>query len=338
VRIIPVALLSLAPLFAQTVTIQVTGVAEIPTLVDGNSPSFWLGDEFRFFTSTGPHPVLLRGGDHYTLGAAVPIAIEPSDHYPMWIEAVWPDQDGTLFGWYHQEPEGSCRSGELTAPQIGAVVSLDNGETWTDLGIVLTSGGEIDCSAGNGLFAGGNGDFSVILDRSGEFFYFLFTNYGGPAAGQGVAVARLHYADRWNPSGNVFKYHNNEWNEPGLGGAVTPIFAARSSWVRRDTDSFWGPSVHWNTHLQQYVLLLNRSCCEPRWPQEGIYATFNPDISDPGGWTVPSRILPGGAIGWRAGYYPQVMGEWPDGTDRQAGERVRLYVSGKSRWMLQFSH
>ena len=332
------AAISAAILQSQSAVVQTSGVAEIPTLVDGNSPSFWVGDEFRFLTSTGQFPVLLRGGDHYTLGGPVPVTVEPVDHYPIWIEAVWVDDDGTLFGWYHHEPGGLCADGTLTAPEIGAVVSLDYGETWTDLGIVLTNGGGIACNAGNGLFSGGNGDFSVILDRNNEYFYFLFTNYGGDVSGQGVAIARLRYADRWNPAGNVFKLYSGSWGEPGLGGAVTAIFPARVSWSRNDTDSFWGPSIHWNTWLGQYVILMNRSCCQPRWPQEGIYVTFNPDLSDPAGWTLPARILAGGEINWRAGYYPQVIGDWPDGTDRQVGQSARLYISGKSRWMIHFSH
>lgn len=321
---------------AQTATIQPTGVAEIPTLVDGNSPSFWLGDQFRFLTSTGADPVMLTGGDHYTLSGPRAIKVAPTDHYPIWIEAVWVDEDGTVFGWYHHEPGGLCGASDMTAPQIGAVVSADDGETWTDLGIVMIAGDPLDCRSGNQLFAGGNGDFSVILDQHGQYFYFLFTNYGGGVTDQGVAIARLAYTDRWNPAGNVFKYYGGGWYEPGIGGAVTPVFPAARSWAEADTDSFWGPSIHWNTYLGQYVVLMNRSCCRPRWPQEGIYVTFSRELSEPSSWTRPQRIVAGGDIKWRAGYYPQVIGEWPDGTDRQAGQDARLYIHGKSRWLLHF--
>ena len=36
-----------------------------------------------------------------------------------------------------------------------------------------------------------------------------------------------------------------------------------------EPDAFWGPAVHWNTHLQQYVMLLNRAF-DPRWAQEDL--------------------------------------------------------------------
>ncbi len=67
------------------------------------------------------------------------------------------------------------RPNRLTAPGIGAAVSRDEGHTWDDLGILIEGGpGTLNYATQNYYFAGGNGDFSVILDRRGEFFYFLF--------------------------------------------------------------------------------------------------------------------------------------------------------------------
>jgi hypothetical protein len=80
------------------------------------------------------------------------------------------DGDGTIYGWYHNEPGGICSGGKLTAPRIGAVVSYDGGDTFFDLGLVLSSGDPPDCNAKNGFFAGGHGDFSVILDRDQAYF------------------------------------------------------------------------------------------------------------------------------------------------------------------------
>ena len=138
----------------------------------------------------------------------------------------------------------------LTAPRIGAVRSRDNGATWEDLGFVLTApDGSLDCQALNGYFAGGHGDFSVALDAAREWLYIFFGNYAGDVSGQGVAVARMKWADRRAPAGKVWKRHAGGWTEPGIGGRVTPIFRARTAWQARDTDAFWGPSVHWNTYL-----------------------------------------------------------------------------------------
>src|SRR5689334_13343471 len=87
-----------------------------------------------------------------------PAGVIPRDHYPIWIESVWQDADGTIYGWYHNEPGGVCPNSTLTAPRIGALVSTDGGASFTDLGIVLSTGDPLNCAAKNGFFAGGHGD------------------------------------------------------------------------------------------------------------------------------------------------------------------------------------
>jgi hypothetical protein len=203
-----------------------------------------------------------------------------------------------------------------------------------DLGLVLTSGDPVDCGSRNGFFAGGHGDFSVIPDQNREFFYFLFTNYGGPGEGQGVATARMAFADRDAPAGAVFKYYQGAWTEPGLGGRMTAVFRARSVWQRSDYDSFWGPAIHWNSYLQQYVVVMNHACCGFEWPQKGIYISFTADLGYPAGWATPSLLLKD--LPWRPGFYPQVIGTGPGETDSLVGERGRLYLHGRSRWEIIF--
>jgi hypothetical protein len=261
--------------------------------------------------------------------------VTPADHYPIWIESVWRDDDGTVYGWYHHEPGGLC-GGKLTAPKIGAAVSADGGKTFRDLGIVLESGDSINCNAKNGFFAGGHGDFSVILDRERKYFYFLFGNYGGPWWTEGVAMARMPFESRTQPVGAVQKYAYGAWTEPGLGGAVTPILPPRVGWAFQDTDSFWGPAIHWNTALQKYVVLLNRSCCDAGWPQEGIYIMFGSDLSDPLTWTAPVRILTEGDVGFSPAFYPQIFGLGAGETDSLVGETGRLFVKGVSKWEIHF--
>jgi hypothetical protein len=80
-------------------------------------------------------------------------------------------------------------------------------------------------------------------------------------------------------------------------------------------------------------MLLNRSCCEPGFPSEGIYVSFNPDLGDPTGWTPPAKILDGSQADW----YPQVIGIEPGGTDTVAGEVARFFMKGESHWEIVFS-
>jgi hypothetical protein len=315
---------------AQSVIVRDAQPVTMPGQVDSNSPAFWRDGELHLLNSTGDGPLLSSGADQATLGRAQASLVARQRQWPTWIEAVWVDPSGSILGFYHQEHENICGAQRPAMPQIGFALSSDGGKTFFDQGVILSSGDPVDCSSQNGYFAGGHGDFSVVPDQNREYFYILFSNYGGPLETQGVVIARMKYEDRFHPAGNVWKYYEGEWTQPGLGGRTTPIFPAKVSWQDADTDSFWGPSVHWNTFLNSYAVLLNRSCCSPGFPQEGVYASFNVDIANPAGWTPPKRIL--SDVGW----YPQILGLGPGETDSIAGRTARLYVFGESRWELIF--
>ncbi|MEO7653960.1 MAG: hypothetical protein ABIZ80_26170 [Bryobacteraceae bacterium] len=322
---------------AQYAFVQGASSYSMPTeTVDGNSPAFWDGEKLRVYTSTGS-PVAMSGPNLFTLYQDSPPVVEPRDHYPLWIEGVWRDTDGTVYAWYHNEPGDLCNGKKLTAPRIGALVSRDGGTHFQDLGIVLSSGDPLDCDAQNGFFAGGHGDFSIILDRERRYFYFFFTSYAGGAQRQGISTARMAYEDRGNPVGAVRKFHDGAWDEAGVGGAVSPVFPARVGWESEHADSFWGPAVHWNTFLNRHVMLLNRACCQTNWPQEGIYIAYSDDLSNPLSWTAPEKILDANQIGFAPAYYPQVFGTGAGESDTQAGEIARFFIKGFSRWEIIFS-
>jgi hypothetical protein len=334
------ALLAAAPsLLAQKAELRSAPAAVFPGATDCNSPAHWKDGNIYLFNSAR-WPVRSEGPDQFHLGHVVAPAF---DHYNLdsrWIESTWLDEDGTLFAWYHHEPRGLCPGTTLTAPRIGALRSRDNGWSFEDLGVVLDAPGPIHCEAKNGYFAGGNGDFSVLLDATKTYFYFFFGNYSGDVSSQGVAAARMAFKDRHHPVGKVFKYHEGAWNEPGLGGKLTPFFTTKVSWMEENTDSFWGPSIHWNTYLEKYVILLNRSCCKTGWPQEGVYVTFNSRLDDPRGWSAPVKIWDGPGKGFHgSGWYPQVLGldAARQETDKLAGKVARFYVGGRSEWEIVFS-
>lgn len=259
-----------------------------------------------------------------------------------WIEATHRAADA-LYGWYHLEPGGLCpkRPGKaaITAPEIGALVSHDDGASWTDLGIILTAPGEPDCGTENEYFGGGEGDFSVLLDERGEYLYFLFTAYHREPAEQGVAVARMRYAERLQPIGAVWKWHAGDWSEPGLRGRVSPILAAERDWRRAGPNGvFWGPSVHWNSYLGSYVVLLNHATSE-RWTQDGVYLSFNTDLADPTSWSHPELLLEVAEAERdppERHFYPRVLGLGAGETDKLAGQTARLFLRGQSRWEIRF--
>ncbi|MGB9605503.1 MAG: hypothetical protein ACP5U2_00050 [Bryobacteraceae bacterium] len=303
----------------------------MPAQVDSNSPVFWRDGQFHVFNSAGA-PVLSWGVNQFAPVSSEAVRVDSDLHFPMWIEAAWVDDDGTVYAWYHYEQPRVCTGTDLVMPHIGALVSYDGGHSFQDLGLILTSPDPPDCSARNGFFAGGHGDFSVIVDRDRQFFYFLFGNYGGEASSQGIGLARMAFEDRKNPVGAVWKYFRGDWSEPGLGGRLTPIFPVATPWQQAHANAFWGPSIHWNSYLESYVVLLNHACCEPGWPAAGVYVSFNPDVSDPLGWSTPTKIMDR-----PPGYYPQVVGLLEGETDSLASHVARFYLHGISAWEIVFS-
>lgn len=303
----------------------------MPGQVDSNSPAYWANGQLFLLNSTGDGPVRSSGSNQFHLSADQPVGLQRINPWPTWMEAVWRDpESGIIFGWYHQEHFGVCPGSSLSVPQIGAAVSFDDGNSFQDMGAILSSGDPIDCASQNGYFAGGHGDFSVMLDKEHSYFYFFFSNYGGPVESQGICVARLGFYNRFGQPGAVMKYYNGGFAEPGLGGHVTPVFPAKSSWMNANADSFWGPSIHWNTYLKRYVMLLNRSCCTSGFPQKGIYISYGSDLGDPTSWTHPLKLM--NDTGW----YPQVLGDGEAGSDKLAGRVARLYIYGYSYWTIEF--
>ncbi len=161
-------------------------------------------------------------------------------------------------------------------------------------------------------------------------------------------MARLVWADRDEPVGKVTVWRDGVWlparafrqsRDDGTTvirwfyPAATPIHPTTDSWHDDDTntDAFWGPSVHWNTYLEQYVMLLNRAK-NSNFDEEGIYVSFAPTLDDPSRWSTPVKILKGGS------WYPQVLGLEPGvGTDKTAGEWARLFITGRSDQFIRFS-
>jgi hypothetical protein len=209
------------------------------------------------------------------------------------------------------------------------------GRTSRAFGILDAPESTFVCNTNNRYFVGGVGDLSVVLDRSGQFLYVFFSQYGRTAVEQGVGVARLMWGDRDKPVGKLDVWSSGVWL-PLSGTQVdnaTPIFLSSRLWhdADADVDAYWGPTVHWNEYLQRYVMLLNRSEDES-FTQEGIYVSMSPSLDTPSSWAPPTKIMDGGQ------WYPQVIGtEQGAGTDKFAGHEARFFMSGRSSYIIRFN-
>jgi hypothetical protein len=319
--------------------------------VDSNSPAIWERTDgvLRLFvtTSYSGRPSTAGGRSLNALNAAELSYFEPWPGGGVWIEAIVADVDGTWYGYYHNEMPADvvCPGNNKVIPRIGAARSVDQGRSWENLGIILEAPfNAFTCSTNNIFFVNGVGDFSVQLDPESRDLYFFFSQYERSMAQQGVAMARLAWADRDEPVGKMMVWRTRTWfpaaREVTRGGQTmwlystgTPVFPVLDGWHDDDTstDAFWGPSVHWNTYLQMYVMLLNRAK-DTKYNQEGIYVSYTPRLDDPRLWSAPLKILNGGS------WYPEVIGlEDGVGTDKVAGEWARFFMQGTSQYLIHFT-
>ncbi len=326
IRIFAFAVLALAMSRAQSARLRPAAAIQLLGVSDSNSPMHWNADANLVIFQSDGMPIRSQGPSLTEQGTVRAVRFYSYEHAPLWIEATYRAPNGDLYAWYHHEQFLYCDSLPLSQPVIGALKSSDDGLTFHDLGIVLSPGDEPDCNARNGYFGGGHGDFTVITDPAREYLYFVFSSYSGPVTRQGVALARMAAADLDSPQGAVFKYHAGQWDSPGLGGDLTPLFAASVSWSGENTNALWGPSVHYNEFLKRYVIVMNHACCAPGWPQEGIYLAFGRDLADPASFTQPQKLMDGG------GWYPMIVGA----TDKLAGQTARLFMGSRSDYEIEF--
>ena len=338
-------------------TLTAAPAITLPGLVDSNSPLLWdllSGQQHLFaLTSQAGMPSISSGPAVDRLGGTAAVSLLPHPGHGVWMEAVVADDAGTWYGYYHNEwPASACGRDDRFVPRIGAAKSTDQGQNWRDLGIVLqATQSTTACSSGNRYVIGGVGDLSVMLDRNKNYLYIYYSQYQKQKESQGVAVARLVWADRDRPTGRVAIWRGGIWDpgagqrelSPALPGAMrgrlewtypaaTPLVATTQAWHDGNdrVDAFWGPAVHWNTALEQYVMLLNRAKDE-NYGQEGIYVSFATALDNPSLWSPPQKLLNGGK------WYPQVVGlSTGTGTDKIAGASARFFMSGRSDWMINF--
>jgi len=348
-------LLLIAEPIAQQETLPSTRLVPAPRLampgaVDSNVPMIWdlVDGAWRVFAvaSWGGIPVRMSGSAMDQMHQEGPVAIGPHPGYGIWIESIIPDEAGTWYAYYHHEvPAFACQRPDRAVPRVGSARSFDRGLTWEDLGVVLEAPAEnIACGSSNRFVVGGLGDVSVMRAPGGTDLFLYFSQYSKVPSEQGVAVARLAWADRDAPGGRAMIWQNGAWlpatriagtGESGTEWSYptgTPLVPVSRPWHDGNVgaDAFWGPSLHWNQYLERYVMLLNRAKDEA-FNNEGIYVSFARVLDDPRAWSAPRKVMNGG------GWYPQVAGLEPTtGTDKQAGQRAQFLITGRSEHYIEF--
>lgn len=198
--------------------------------------------------------------------------------------------------------------------RIGIMKSVDGGRSWDNRGIFIE---DLDPRLilkphnTSETFAGGVGDPCAIA--SGDYLYLFYGEYGYPGvydeagysretewAGQCISVARIAINDLDNPEGRALRWDGSGFNAPynGIGKPVESLMIPREEGggpaSSPDGGFHWGPSVHWNTYLNCWVMLMGK-VVGPSWKGNQVFISFNRnrDFSDPAmsqEWTKP-RLL-----------------------------------------------
>jgi len=81
--------------------------------------------------------------------------------------------------------------------------------------------------------------------------------------------------------------------------------------------AYWGPSIHFKPRfLSSYCgSLLNPFARDKYWNQEGVYISYNDDLSNPYCWMSPDRSAPSTRREWPI---LQIVGIEKGGTDKLA--------------------
>jgi hypothetical protein len=198
-------------------------------------------------------------------------------------------------------------------------------------------------------FAGGVGDPSAIAN--GDYLYIFYGEYGYPGTfdsasydaktewgGQCISIARIPLADLDNPVGKVKRWDGKNFAAPhnGIGQPVASLQISQQEGGGAASSPgggfHWGPSVSWNTHLKQWVMLMGHVTGQS-WKGSKIFISFNPNADLSKGdnaqqWTQPRLLLdkPGHII-----WYPslQPMNDPIDIAEKytclRLGQQARLF-------------
>jgi hypothetical protein len=219
-----------------------------------------------------------------------------------------------------QSPAAVCR--------IGIMKSTDGGYSWQNKGIILEDLQPrmiLKPHNTSNTFAGGNGDPSAVA--SGDYLYVFYGEYGYPGvydsasyssnkewSGQCISIARLPLKDLDNPVGKLKRWDGQAFEAPynGIGAPVSalqiPVNEGGGPSSAPTGGFHWGPSVSWNTYLQQWVMLMGHVTGQS-WKGSKIFISFNPNKDLGKGdnaqqWSKPQLLLdkPGHTI-----WYPSLQ-------------------------------
>lgn len=277
-------------------------------------------------------------------------AVYHNENYP----STNPYNPSTGQGYINQRwPEGLTGPASPAAVcRIGIMKSTDAGRSWTNNGIFIEDLQPrmiLKPHNTSKTFAGGVGDPSAVV--SGDYLYIFYGEYGYPGVydavnynplmeqgGQCISIARIALSDLDNPAGKARRWNGTHFNADadGVGSPILSIQIPGKEGggpaSNPKTAFHWGPSVSWNSYLNEWVMLMAKSE-GPSWAGGSIYVSYNKhkDLGNGNNsqdWSKPRLLLnrPGHII-WYPSLQPLNTAEdiTAKRTCLQLGRKARLF-------------
>jgi hypothetical protein len=216
---------------------------------DGNMGVLKSGALYTFFTSNGSNIAKTRGtlDAPAQISSAPRIQIQNLRHRYDFISGgpVYQDpQSGTLLMFYHAEKWINGKPARFWS-LLGMAKSTDAGESWIDLGEIITPNIPFDMTPHE--ITGGT--FAIV----GDYFYVYFRDRLQGGGNINLAVARARIADVLaaavsNSVTAWTKYRNGSWSQPGLWGASSALEFGNPA------SNFM--SVSYNSFAKKYLLVV----------------------------------------------------------------------------------
>jgi hypothetical protein len=252
------------------------------------------GPSTRLLLVAGVSTRLLEGRDIHSL-RAIGESLRPGppgsfdNGYAGIGGAVRDPESGALWALYHAEDQEGMTPIAGGIPgffaSIGLAVSRDDGKTFVKSAPVITSAKPKDRT---GRPDQGCGEPSAVIDRDGEYLLAYYVEHSR-TDGRGVQIclARSRLTDR-GQRGTWWKYHEGQFDSPGLEGPDTPVVSARAL----GADAIF-PQVRYVAGLGRYVMVFNinayRELADTAKPEKsGLYIATS---SDGIRWSRPTRLL-----------------------------------------------
>ncbi len=269
---------------------------------------------YRILLAAGVSTFLLEGGEMKTL-ASLGEVLKPGepgsfDNGYAGISGVARDPTtGDLLGFYHAEDRENLPAIPGGIPGfyccIALAVSKDDGASFRKAGPVITGSLPKDLK---GRADQGCGETCILTDRQQRYLYAYYSDHSRVNnRGVQICLARCRITDAATTD-HWTKYHNGEFEQPGLGGKDTPVISAQAM----QADAIF-PHVTFVPELNRYVMAFNiiahRELRQDAKPvQSGVYMACSKDGIR---WSIPTQLvrihsIPAG-LGREIGWHPTLL-------------------------------